>query len=249
MKSTVQETADLPETSPQDAPAAALAKDAAVLELLASRICHDLISPVGAVNNGVEFLQESGPDEQEDGIELISHSAAQAAAKLQVFRIAYGTGGRDGNIKPEDVQRAFGTLVAADGKIAQMWDPFGPLGPSKPYPQAFCKMLMTGLMLAQECLPKGGSVAARAGDKNETLFIAEGTGATIRDNVAEALAQDIAIADLDPRLVHPYTVGMLANHYGYAIAVKERAEGRIVFSMTSPAPAPAPAADTPAAAS
>lgn len=219
-----------------DTPAAEPAKkDAAVLELLASRICHDLISPVGAINNGVEFLQESGPDEQEDGIELISHSAAAAAAKLQVFRIAYGAGGRDPNIKPEDVQRAFGALVGADGKISQAWDPYGNLGPAKPHPQAFCKMLMVGLMLAQECLPKGGTVSARAGDKNETLFVAEGNGATIRENVEEALAQNIPVNDLDPRLVHPYSIGVLAEHYGYTIALKDKQEGKIIFSLISPA--------------
>lgn len=236
MKSTAQNMTDDTQPETPDMPAAAepAKKDAAVLELLASRICHDLISPVGAINNGVEFLQEAGPDEQEDGLDLISHSASAAAAKLQVFRIAYGAGGRDPNIKPEDVQRAFGAMVAADGKIAQMWDPFGNLGPAKPHPQAFCKMLMVGLMLAAECLPKGGAVAARAGDANETLFVAEGTGATIRDNVEEALAQNIPVADLDPRLVHPYSIGVLAEHYGYKISLKEQTEGKIVFSLLSP---------------
>lgn len=235
MKSTAPETTDIPETL-TTAPAEPAKKDAAVLELLASRICHDLISPVGAINNGVEFLSEAGPDEQADGLDLISHSASAAAAKLQVFRIAYGAGGRDPNIKPEDVQRAFGAMVAADGKISQMWDPFGALGPDKPHPQAFCKMLMVGLMLAQECLPKGGSVAARAGEKNETLFIAEGTGAIIRDHVEEALAQSIPVADLDPRLVHPYSIGVLAEHYGYTISLKDKQEGKIVFSLISPTP-------------
>ncbi len=55
--------------------------DIAVLELLASRICHDLISPVGAVHNGVEFLEESGVTGGEDAIGLISHSAQMAAAQ------------------------------------------------------------------------------------------------------------------------------------------------------------------------
>lgn len=240
MKSSAQPM-DEPDTTPEKSVSATASKDAAVLELLASRICHDLISPVGAVNNGVEFLQESGPEDQEDGIELIAHSASAAAAKLQVFRIAYGVGGRDPNIKPEDVQRAFGSLVGADGKISQMWDPFGALGPAKPYPQAFCKMLMLGLMLAGECLPKGGAVSARKGGENETLFTAEGEGATIRENVEEALAGKIAIDDLDPRLVHPHAVGVLARHYDYQLSLKEKGAGKIVFSLISPAPVPDPA--------
>ncbi len=75
-----------------------------MLEVLASRVCHDLISPVGAVHN-VEFLQETGIEGGADAIALIAHSAQQAAAKLQIFRLAYGAGGRDPNIKPEDVEK------------------------------------------------------------------------------------------------------------------------------------------------
>ena len=84
---------------------------AAVLELLASRICHDLISPVGAVNNGVEFLEEMGADAGAEAIQLIAHSARQASVRLQAFRICYGTGGRDSNIKPEDIKKAFEALT------------------------------------------------------------------------------------------------------------------------------------------
>ena len=67
---------------------------------VASRICHDLISPVGAINNGVEFMEEMGedPEQRKDALGLISHSASQASAKLQAFRIAYGAGGRDNNV-------------------------------------------------------------------------------------------------------------------------------------------------------
>src|SRR5688500_6225011 len=93
-------------------------KAASVIELLARRICHDLVSPVGAINNGVEFMEEMGdaPEQRKEALGLISHSASQAAAKLMAFRIAYGSGGRDANIKPEDVQKAFSQLITADGK-------------------------------------------------------------------------------------------------------------------------------------
>src|SRR5690606_38058321 len=97
-------------------------KSASVIELLASRICHDLVSPVGAINNGVEFMEDGGPDSMDEALGLISHSASQASAKLMAFRIAYGAGGRDANIKPEDIQKAFSALISADGKISQTWD-------------------------------------------------------------------------------------------------------------------------------
>lgn len=213
-------------------------KSASVLELLASRICHDLVSPVGAINNGVEFMEEMGddPEQRREAINLIAHSATQASAKLMAFRIAYGAGGRDNNIKPEDVQKAFSQLISGDGKISQTWDPYGNLGP-KPLPYGFCKMLMCGLMLAAECLVKGGYVSVRPGEEpNQTAIIAEGKDVLIRDNVEAALKQEISPEDLDPRLVHPYAISVIADHYGYKLWVQEKREDRVMFVLASPIP-------------
>jgi histidine phosphotransferase ChpT len=206
---------------------------AAVLELLASRICHDIISPVGAINNGIELMQEMGPDGLEDGLELVGYSANQSAAKLSAFRMAYGAGGRDPNIKPEDVQKVFGALIRAEGKISQTWDPYGNLGPN-PLPPAYCKMLMCSMMLAMENLPKGGYISVRPAGENATAIIAEGEGATIRDNVLEALGQELEPDALDPRLVHPYAIGVLAKAYGYDLTLKSRTEGRIEWLLACP---------------
>jgi histidine phosphotransferase ChpT len=213
-------------------------KSASVIELLASRICHDLVSPVGAINNGVEFMEEMGddPEQRKEALGLIQHSASQASAKLMAFRIAYGAGGRDPNVKPEDVQKAFSQLISADGKISQTWDPFGNLGP-KPLPYAFCKMLMAGMMLAMECLTKGGYVSVRPGEGDQTLIIAESdAGVLLRDNVEAALRQEIQTEDLDPRLVHPYAISVVAEHYGYNLRVKDKRDDRVVFALDCPAP-------------
>lgn len=210
---------------------------AAVLELLVSRICHDIISPVGAINNGIELMQELGPDGVDDGLELISYSASQAAAKLAAFRLAYGAGGNDPHIKPEDIQKIFGTLIKDEGKISQTWDPYGNLGPN-PLPLGYCKMLMCALMLAMEALPKGGYISVRPGDPSveggQSLIIAEGERAGVRDLVEEALEQKLEPEDLDPRLVHPYAIGVLAESYGFKIALKSVAEGRVEFTMDCP---------------
>ncbi|MFA5592548.1 MAG: histidine phosphotransferase family protein [Micavibrio sp.] len=222
-------------------------KAASVIELLASRICHDLVSPVGAINNGVEFMEEMGndPDQRAEALGLISHSASQASAKLMAFRIAYGSGGRDANIKPEDVQKAFSQLIAADGKISQTWDPYGNLGP-KPLPYAYCKMLMCGMMLAMECLVKGGYISVRPGEGDQTIIIAEGDTVLLRDNVEEALKQEIAADDLDPRLVHPYAISVIADHYGYKLSIKDKREDRVSFILDCPpACPPAAASDAP----
>ncbi len=224
------------ENSMTDQPQAKPNKSASVIELLASRICHDLVSPVGAINNGVEFMEEMGddPEQRKEALGLISHSASQASAKLMAFRIAYGAGGRDANIKPEDVQKAFSQLISADGKISQTWDPFGNLGP-KPLPYAYCKMLMCGMMLAMECLVKGGYISVRPGEGDQTLIIAESdNGVLLRDNVEAAMRQDIATEDLDPRLVHPYAIAVIAEHYGYNLSIRDKRDDRVVFVLNCP---------------
>lgn len=213
-------------------------KSASVVELLASRICHDLVSPVGAINNGVEFMEEMGddPEQRKEALNLIAHSASQASAKLMAFRIAYGAGGRDSNTKPEDVQKAFSQLIAGDGKISQTWDPYGNLGPAKPLPFAYCKMLMCGMMLAMECLVKGGYISVRPGEGNQTLIIAEGKDVLLRDNVEAALKQELSPDQLDPRLVHPYAISVIGEHYGYSVVIQDKREDRIVFALNCPEP-------------
>lgn len=211
-------------------------KIANVMELLASRICHDIISPVGAINNGIELMQEMGADGLDDGLELIAYSAEQSAAKLAAFRLAYGAGGNDPHIKPEDVQKIFGALIKGEGKHSQTWDPYGNLGPET-LPPGYCKILMGAMMLAMEVLPKGGYISVRPamGDAaGHSIIIAEGEGAVIRDQVEDALKQTIDTEDLDPRLVHPYAISILAQSYGFDISIKSQAEGRIEFLIKCP---------------
>ncbi len=228
-------TATLPQSEAPAAPQETK-KNASVIEMLASRICHDLVSPVGAINNGVEFMEEMGddPEQRKEALGLIQHSASQASAKLMAFRIAYGAGGRDPNIKPEDVQKAFSQLIAGDGKISQTWDPYGNLGP-KPLPYGFCKILMCGLMLAMETLVKGGYISVRPTPEGKTQIVAEGESILLRDNVESALKQEIAADDLDPRLVHPYAISVIAEHYGYSVTIQEKRDDKIIFLITSPA--------------
>ena len=78
-----------------------------VLELVSSRICHDLVSPVGAINNGVELIQELGEDAGAEAMQLIAASAVQASARLKCFRLAYGAAGTDKNIGFREVKDAF----------------------------------------------------------------------------------------------------------------------------------------------
>lgn len=206
--------------------------DSVVLELMASRICHDLISPVGAVNNGVEFLQEDMGGDPAEAIELIAMSAESAGARLQAFRLAYGAGGRDTNVKPADVHKTFQSVLAIEQKVQQEWDGDATFTGME-LEEGFCKLLLCTLMMTQEALPKGGVInVTYNADKNVTIVSGTGQDAHIRPQVDEALARSLSVDIIDPRLVHPYITGVLAAQYGYSVAIDEHLGNRISFIIS-----------------
>jgi histidine phosphotransferase ChpT len=229
-KDTQDETMTQTPTNEQARSAALL--DPAVLELLVSRICHDIISPVGAIHNGVEFLEEMGMEGSDDAIELLAHSAKTASAKLMAFRIVYGLGGSDPSIKPEDIHKIFGELISCDGKITQDWDPYMDFG-FEERPNGFCKMLIGGLMLAQESLPKGGAITVQYNASDDCVEIhATAEDTLVRAQVEDALALKLSPQELDPRLVHPFALATLAAHYHYEIKIKSAVKDRVVYAVT-----------------
>lgn len=208
--------------------------DFEILELLASKICHDLISPIGAVNNGLEILEDVDPESLQDVTDLIAFSAGQASAKLQAYRMAYGAGGGDTSIKPEDVYKSIESMVGEEKKIRQDWDPHAKIGPEE-RPPGFAKMLISALLLAMECLPKGGIVSARTGTANEVIITAEGDNAGPREGMTEALSLTTPREKLEPKFVHAYMSGLNALHYGFKISLKQKSPNSVSFSLICPA--------------
>lgn len=207
--------------------------DFAIMELLCSKVCHDLISPIGAVNNGMEFVEEMGADAGKEVFDLISFSAGQASAKLRAYRMAYGAGGADTSIKPEDVHATIEAIVGAEEKIKQDWDPYAPLGPDE-RPEGLAKLLVCGLLLAIEALPKGGTLGVKA-QGQDVLITATGQNAGLRDEMEDCLSLGFSQDDLEPKHVHPYLSGLIAKRYDYGLKVSEHSEGSISFLLTLPA--------------
>lgn len=206
--------------------------DSHLLEILASKICHDLISPIGAVNNGIELLEDMGPDAGPEATALIAFSARQASAKLQAFRVAYGVGGADSTIKPEDAFKAIELIVSQDKKIKQEWNPATPLGGAQP-PRGFSKILVCALLLAMECLPKGGTLSVVPGNGVETAVVAKGENASLRGQTADALALKLDPHGLDPKYVHAYMTGLLAARYGLKIAAADSGQGFVSVTISA----------------
>lgn len=209
--------------------------DIRILEQLSSKVCHDLISPIGAVNNGIEFLTEMGPDAGPEVTDLIAFSANQASAKLKAYRMAYGAGGSDSSIKPEDVYNTIAAIIDAEDKVTQDWDAYADLGFGEERPRAYCKMLICAFLLGMECLPKGGVFKIEAGEGRQTICTVSGEDAAPKPLMGEALSGDMLIDELEPKYVHPFVTHLLASTYGYIITCRQAGEGEVRITMDLPA--------------
>lgn len=204
------------------------AVDFSLLELLSSKICHDLISPIGAIHNGLEILEEMGAADNKEVLDLIAFSAQQAGAKLQAFRLTYGAGGADHTVKIEDVHKTIENIVGAEKKIVQSWDPRLDLGHGA-LPHGFCKVLTAVLLLGMECLPKGGTLTVAPG----ITVTAAGEDAALRGNSPAALALTMPLDLLEPKYIHAYMTGLLCDRYGIKIAVTADMPGRVQFQLSA----------------
>lgn len=203
-----------------------------ILELVASRICHDLVSPVGAINNGVELMSELGADAGDEAMQLIANSAVQASIRLKCFRLAYGAAGTDKNIGFREVKDAF-TEWLKSGRIQVEFEEDLPVKFSMP-PRGFFKTLLNLLILAEECSRGDGkiSVTALAGNKGMQLLVT-GHNVAFRDGNEAALKGDTDPDTLDARSVHAYITGKFAETFGLRIEHKSQPDnGRLEIRLS-----------------
>jgi len=186
---------------------------AILIELISSKICHDIISPVGAIANGIEILEEMGADD--DVTSLISFSTEQANAKLKLLRMAYGMSGSDTNIKIEDIHKTFDNFISGDNRITQSWDSMLNIGfdPAKGFP----KLFLCCLIMMSESLPKGGGISVSVDGENTIVITGEGDNAGFKEGYIDSLENKISIADLTPKLIHPYISGIFSKKYNFEI--------------------------------
>jgi histidine phosphotransferase ChpT len=180
--------------------------------LLCSRVCHDLISPVGAIVNGLEVLDDAkSSDDREFALNLIRKSAKTASAKLQFCRLAFGAAGSAGaQIDTGDAETmARGFLD--DDKTRLTWNL-----PRTLQPKNRVKLLLNMLILAQQAIPRGGTLTVEAigeGDKAGIKVRAEGLNARVPQNLADLLAGNHQGA-IDAHAVQPHYTRLLAQACG-----------------------------------
>jgi histidine phosphotransferase ChpT len=198
--------------------------------LVASRLCHDVISPVGAIINGLEVLEE-GPDPQtrDFALELIKKSARQASARLQFARLAFGAAGSAGAAIDLGDAEAVVRGLLTDGKTELAWQ-----GPRRLMPKNQVKLLLNLLLIALTAVPRGGTVTVTIADSEEPRFtlVAAGTASRIPGDV-EALLAGAVEGPLDAHVIQPFFAGEIARAAGMTVALA--ADGERVTITASPA--------------
>ena len=188
-------------------------KEIELASLLVSRVCHDLISPVGAMSNGVEVLtDEKDPVMRDHAIALIAKSAEGAAAKLKLCRLAYGSMGSAGDqVSLSDARDALEGFLK-DSKTKLDWR-----APAMLLPKDTVKLALNLAMAAMDTIPRGGVLRVTAEDRPDGVQLiaaCEGPMSRITDELRLALAGDYTLAELDGRRVQPFFTGLAARDLG-----------------------------------
>ncbi|MEM8919568.1 MAG: histidine phosphotransferase family protein [Pseudomonadota bacterium] len=200
-----------------------------IAALLCSKLCHDLLSPVGAINNGLELLEdETDPEMRDRCLELLSDSAVASANKLKYFRLAFGAAGGFGDhVDPAEAKQLVESLVGDQQKIALGW-----AVQSATLPKKAVKILLNLAMIAREALVRGGrlDVGAEEGAQGiEVVVRAEGPKIALDDSIRAALEGSLADSDLSARTAAAWMSRELALQNNGDLRVSPPAESELLL--------------------
>lgn len=201
--------------------------------LLCSRLCHDLLSPIGAMNNGLELLaDETDPEMRARCIELLTDSARASANKLKFFRLAFGAAGGFGDKVDVNEPRALiEGLVADKPRVHLQWHV-----PSELLAKPAVKVLLNLALIGLDGLVRGGQLvigAEETGGTCEIAVSATGPKVVIDEAVAAALAGESggALGQMSPRVAPAYMIDRIARGHGGEIQIAHSPESLVIGAM------------------
>jgi histidine phosphotransferase ChpT len=208
-------------------------KSVDLASLLCSRLCHDLMSPVGALNNGIELLaDETDPEMREKCLELLADSARASANKLKFFRLAFGAAGGFGEeVDTHEAQAAVEGLFGAERRIELGW-----AVSDDRLPKGAVKVLLNLALLAGDALVRGGRLdvgAERNGDEVELAVRAEGPRILLDPVLRETLA-DGADDMVEPRAAAAWLAHNLITDAGGSIQLSDASSGALTIGARLP---------------
>ncbi len=202
--------------------------------LLCSRLCHDLLSPVGALNNGIELMSdEQDPEMRERCLELLTESARASANKLKFFRLAFGAGGGFGDdIDTREAKSALEGLYGAEKRIELGW-----LVAGDRLPKGAVKLLLNLAMIAGDALVRGGRLdvgVERGADTIEMVIRAEGPRVLVDPSLRETIVKGAQGRNVEPRAAGAWLAHELAAEAGGSIQISDAAAAVLLIGVTLP---------------
>ena len=202
--------------------------------LLCSRLCHDLMSPIGALNNGIELLaDETDPEMREKCLELLADSARASANKLKFFRLAFGAAGGFGEeIDTHEAEVALEGLFGSERRIELGWSVA-----EEKLPKDAVKLLLNLAMLAGDALVRGGRLdvaAERRGNEVELAVRAEGPRILLDPALRETLATGGDGGSLEPRAAGAWLANRLVLDAGGSIQLSDPASEALLIGAHLP---------------
>lgn len=208
--------------------------------LLCSRLCHDMLSPVGALTNGLELLaEEKDPEMRQKCFELLEQSARISADKLRFFRLAFGAAGGFGEMVPLDEPRALiDALVGNNGRIQANW---ALAGDSLPKPAV--KTLLNLALIGIEALVRGGTLdiaaelrsagndASGAKPSSEIVIRASGARVVFDRNIGLALEGHLPAEELSSRTAPAAMLRQLVDSLGGTLQYHAAPEALVMGAM------------------
>ena len=183
-------------------------------EMLCTRLCHDLTGPIGAVNNGAEFLSEEGFNLQSQAVELIISSAFSAVTRLQFYRNAYGTVKENGEANLADKQKLAQDFFAGS-KITLDWPDSHTDSAGVSISLKMSRLICNLLIVTSSTLIRGGSISVRIGQdgagKKQISFNTTGPGLKWEKEVEQILCGDVSSVEINPRNVQTHFTRKLAD--------------------------------------
>jgi histidine phosphotransferase ChpT len=209
-------------------------KAADLASLLCSRLCHDLMSPVGALNNGIELLaDETDPEMREKCLELLADSARASANKLKFFRLAFGAAGGFGDeIDTFEAQTALEGVFGAEKRIELGW-----MVSSDKLPKGAAKLLLNLALLAGDALVRGGRLDVGAENRDgevELVIRAEGPRILLDPALRETLAKGSSGDTVEPRAAGAWLAHNLAAEAGGSIQLSDPESEVLLIGATLP---------------
>jgi histidine phosphotransferase ChpT len=203
--------------------------------LLCSRLCHDLLSPVGALNNGIELLaDEHDPEMRARCLELLGESARASANKLKFFRLAFGAaGGFADVVDTREARSAIEGLFGGDGRIELGWMVDEPT-----MSKAALKVLLNLVLIAGDALVRGGTLdvgAERHGDGLDIVVRAAGSRIVLDPELRRVLVGEMSEDEVAPRAAAAWLAHSLVEEGGGRIQVADGEEGILIVGASLPA--------------